>query len=508
MYDAPTPHPPRWLGPVLGLVTAGVALGVAQAVAGWVGVGASPVVAVGQGAIDHTPPWLKDFAIRTFGSNDKQVLLIGIGVVLAIAAILIGIVAVRRPRVGWIGLAVLTGIGVWAVLTRPDSTPNDVLPVLLGAGAGAIALHYLLKAAHPGRSTEPASPDRRAFIVTAGVGAALAVVAGGAGTFFSRRFRADDSRAMVRLPPPSSPAPPTKATFDDTPGISPYFTTNDRFYRVDTALLLPALTAEEWQLHIHGMVDKEITLTYQQLLARPLIERDITLTCVSNPVGGHYVGNARWLGASLADILREAGVQRGSDQLVGRSADGFTVGTPVAALLDGRDAMLAVAMNGQPLPIAHGFPVRVVVPGLYGYVSATKWIVDMELTTFAAYDAYWVQRGWSQQAPIKVESRIDVPRGTIDAGTADIAGVAWDQDVGVAAVEVQVDGGAWLPTELAPQDEIDTWRQWRLPWNAPSGDHQIAVRATNRDGETQTSALAPPAPNGATGYHTIQVSVR
>jgi DMSO/TMAO reductase YedYZ molybdopterin-dependent catalytic subunit len=170
--------------------------------------------------------------------------------------------------------------------------------------------------------------------------------------------------------------------------------------------------------------------------------------------------------------------------------------------------MLAVAMNGQPLPIAHGFPVRVVVPGLYGYVSATKWIVDMELTTFAAYDAYWVQRGWSQQAPIKVESRIDVPRGTIDAGTADIAGVAWDQDVGVAAVEVQVDGGAWLPAELAPQDEIDTWRQWRLPWNAPSGDHQIAVRATNRDGETQTSALAPPAPNGATGYHTIQVSVR
>jgi len=490
-------------------VTAGVALGVAQLVAGWVGVGASPVVAVGQGAIDRTPPWLKDFAIRTFGSHDKQVLLIGIGIVLVIAAVLIGIVAVRRPRVGWIGLAVLTGIGVWAVLTRPDSTPNDLLPVALGAGAGAITLHYLLKAAHAGTATEgPEDPDRRAFLVTAGLGAAIAVVAGGAGTFFSRRFRADDSRAMVRLPPPASPAPTVKETFDDTPGISPYFTSNDRFYRVDTALLLPAVTAEEWQLHIHGMVDEERTLTYEQLMARPLIERDITLTCVSNPVGGHYIGNARWLGAPLADILREAGVQPGADQLVGRSVDGFTVGTPVAALLDGRDAMLAVAMNGQPLPIAHGFPVRVVVPGLYGYVSATKWIVDMELTTFAAYDAYWVQRGWSQQAPIKVESRIDVPRGTIDAGQVAIAGVAWDQDVGIEMVEVQVDGGAWQQAELAPQDEIDTWRQWRLDWNATSGPHQIAVRATNQDGDTQTSALAPPAPNGATGYHTVEISVR
>jgi DMSO/TMAO reductase YedYZ molybdopterin-dependent catalytic subunit len=502
---------PRWYGPVLGLVTAGVALGVAQAVAGWVGVGASPVVAVGQGAIDLSPPWLKEFAIRTFGAHDKEVLLIGIGVVLVLAAIAIGMVAVRRPRVGWIGLAALAAIGVVAVLTRPDSTPADVLPVLAGAGAGALTLRAFLRALEPATQGErvAADPDRRRFLMTAGVGAAVALAAGGGGTFFSRRFRADDSRASVRIPAPASPAPATKPTFDDTTGISSYFTPTERFYRVDTALLTPAVTAEDWRLRIHGMVDRELTLTYPQLLARPLIERDVTLTCVSNPVGGHYVGNARWIGAPLADVLREAGVSRDATQLVARSVDGFTVGTPTAALLDGRDAMLAVAMNGEPLPIAHGFPVRVVVPGLYGYVSATKWVVDMELTTFGAYDAYWVQRGWAQQAPIKLESRIDVPgKGTVDAGQRDIAGVAWDQHVGIAKVEVQVDGGGWQQAELAPQDDIDTWRQWRLAWNATSGQHTIAVRATNRDGEVQTPDLAEPAPDGATGYHTITVTVR
>jgi DMSO/TMAO reductase YedYZ molybdopterin-dependent catalytic subunit len=509
MEETPKPSPQRWLGPVIGLVTAGVALSVAQAVAGWVGVGASPVVAVGQAAIDATPEWLKSFAIRTFGSRDKQALLIGIAVVLAIAAIAIGIAAVKHPRVGWIGLAILTGVGAWAVLTRPDSTMNDLLPVLLGGGAGALILRAFLRTMPAGGSAGAANLDRRRFLLTAGVGTAVAVVAGGGGTFLSRRFRADDSRASVQIPSPSSPAPSTKTTFDDTEGISTYFTSNDRFYRVDTALLTPALTAEDWQLRIHGMVDREITLTYPELLARPLIERDVTLCCVSNPVGGHYVGNARWIGASLADILREAGVHPDSDQLVARSVDGFTVGTPVAALLDGRDAMLAIAMNGQPLPIAHGFPVRVVVPGLYGYVSATKWVVDMELSTFGAYDAYWIQRGWAQQAPVKVESRIDVPgRGSIDAGQRDIAGVAWDQHVGIAKVEVQIDDGDWQETQLAPQEEIDTWRQWRLSWNATSGQHTLAARATNLDGETQTAARAEPFPDGATGYHTVTVQVR
>ena len=342
-------------------------------------------------------------------------LLLGIGVVIAAAAIAIGNAALRRPRSGWIGLAVLAGVGVLAAITRPNASARDVIPVLVGAGAGALTLRALLHAAaRPATAAEDSPPvnlDRRHFLWTAGVGAVVAVGAGGVGGFLSRRFRADESRASVRIPAPASPASDPPGGFDAVEGISPFFTPNDRFYRVDTALLVPAVTAEDWQLRIHGMVDRELTITYEQLLARPLIERDVTLTCVSNPVGGHYLGNARWIGAPLRDILEEAGVQPGANQLVGRSVDGFTVGTPTAALLDGRDAMLAVGMNGEPLPISHGFPVRVVVPGLYGYVSATKWVVDMELTTFAAYDAYWIVRGWAQQAPIKTESRIDVPRG-------------------------------------------------------------------------------------------------
>ena len=512
VQEATGTQPPRWLGPLIGLVTAGVALGVAHLVAGWVNAAASPVITVGEGAIDSSPTWLKDYAIRSFGSDDKRVLLLGIGLVIALAAVAIGNAAVRRPRSGWIGLGVLAGVGVLAALTRPDATAVDVVPVLVGAGAGAIALRALLHAAGLPATTadDPpvASLDRRQFLWTAGVGAVVAIGAGGVGGFLSRRFRADDSRASVRIPAPASPAADAPAGFDAVDGISPFFTPNDRFYRVDTALLVPAVTAEEWQLRIHGMVDREVTLTYDQLLARRLIERDITLTCVSNPVGGHYLGNARWIGAPLRDLLREAGVQPGADQLVGRSVDGFTVGTPTAALMDGRDAMLAVAMNGEPLPISHGFPVRVVVPGLYGYVSATKWVVDMELTTFGAYDAYWVARGWAQQAPIKTESRIDVPHGTVSVGQRDIAGVAWAQHVGIAAVEVQIDDGAWLPAELAPQDTTDTWRQWRLLWDAPAGDHRIAVRATDLDGEVQTPDLAEPFPDGATGYHTVSVTVR
>jgi DMSO/TMAO reductase YedYZ molybdopterin-dependent catalytic subunit len=510
--DDPRAAAPRWLGPVIGLVTAGVTLGVAHLVAGWVDAAASPVITVGEAAIDSSPTWLKSFAIRSFGANDKQVLLLGIGLVIAAAAIAIGNAALRRPRSGWIGLAILAGVGVLAAITRPNATVRDVIPVLVGAGAGALALRTLLHAAgRPATVAEDspaASLDRRHFLWTAGVGAVVAIGAGGVGGFLSRRFRADESRASVRIPAPASPAADAPAGFDAVDGISPFFTPNDRFYRVDTALLVPAVTAEDWQLRIHGMVDRELTITYEQLLARPLIERDVTLTCVSNPVGGHYLGNARWIGAPLRAILEEAGVQPGADQLVARSVDGFTVGTPTAALLDGRDAMLAVGMNGEPLPISHGFPVRVVVPGLYGYVSATKWVVDMELTTFAAYDAYWVVRGWAQQAPIKTESRIDVPRGSVSPGRRDIAGVAWAQHTGIEAVEVQIDDGAWLSAELAPQDTTDTWRQWRFTWDATSGEHRIAVRATDRDGEIQTPDPAEPYPDGATGYHTVSVSVR
>jgi DMSO/TMAO reductase YedYZ molybdopterin-dependent catalytic subunit len=268
--------------------------------------------------------------------------------------------------------------------------------------------------------------------------------------------------------------------------------------------------AQNWSLKIHGMVDKEINLTFSELMKRPMIERDITLCCVSETVGGKYIGNARWQGVRLADILREAGVKPGADQIVSRDANGMTIGTPVAAVMDGRDAMLAVGMNGVPLPQEHGFPVRMIVPGLYGYVSACKWIVDMELTTFSAFDAYWVRRKWSKQAPIKTESRIDTPKkGTsVPAGKVTIAGVAWAQHKGIAAVHVRVDGGPWRKAKLAAQDTIDTWRQWHIKWDAAPGTHQIQVRATDKTGYTQTAVVHRSEPNGATGYHTIKITVQ
>jgi DMSO/TMAO reductase YedYZ molybdopterin-dependent catalytic subunit len=255
------------------------------------------------------------------------------------------------------------------------------------------------------------------------------------------------------------------------------------------------------------MVDHPMEITIDQLLARPLIERDVTIACVSNEIGGPYVGNARWIGARLKPILEEAGVHPKADQLVSRSADGFTIGTPTAVVMDGRDAMLAVAMNGEPLPIKHGFPVRMIVPGLYGYVSATKWVVDMELTTFDAFDAYWIPRGWSKKAPIKTMSRIDTPSSSVKAGKVPVAGVAWAQHKGIERVEVQVDDGAWQQARLSSLDTIDTWRQWVYQWDATPGSHVIRARATDKTGYTQTADEAPPAPNGATGWHTITVSV-
>jgi DMSO/TMAO reductase YedYZ molybdopterin-dependent catalytic subunit len=265
-----------------------------------------------------------------------------------------------------------------------------------------------------------------------------------------------------------------------------------------------------WQLRIHGMVQREVTLTFDELLRRPLIEDYVTLTCVSNPVGGPYVGNALWLGARLADLIRQARPLAGASQLLCTSVDGFTSGTPLEVVLDGRDALLAVAMNGQPLPVEHGFPARMVVPGLYGYVSATKWVTDIEVTTFASANAYWVQRGWSQQAPIKTESRIDVPAGgaTLAPGRTPVAGVAWAQHKGIAAVEVRVDAGPWQEARLAAVPDIDTWRQWLWEWNATPGNHVLEARATDKTGYTQTAVQAPPPPNGASGYPSVAITVR
>jgi DMSO/TMAO reductase YedYZ molybdopterin-dependent catalytic subunit len=502
-------------GVLVGLVCGALAVGVAQLVAGIVRPDASPIVVVGGAAIDATPEWLKSFAIRTFGSNDKTVLLAGIGVVLAVVAAFIGVAALRRPAVGYAGLAVFGLIGVTAAMTRPNARPIDVLPSVVGGLAGALMLSTLLRARSPSATTAhpeqpmPAGMDRRRFFLTGAAGVAAALVAGGVGRVFARRFEADASRAAVHLPSTATTSEPPAGIDLRVPGLSPFITPNEDFYRVDTALLVPAVKAEGWQLGVHGMVERELTITFEQLMGRPLIERDITLACVSNEVGGEYVGNARWLGAPLKEILEEAGVDPLADQLVSRSVDGFTVGTPTAVVVDGRDAMLAIAMNGEPLPLDHGFPVRMVVPGLYGYVSATKWLVDIELTTFDAFDAYWIRRGWAQQAPIKTQSRIDTPRpnARARAGTVPVAGVAWAQHRGIAAVELRVDGGPWIPAELSVEDTVDTWRQWLVRWDATAGEHELQVRATDRAGMVQSEEQAPPFPEGATGLHSVTVRV-
>ena len=396
------------IGAVLGVVSAGVALGVAHLVAAFVGGESSPVIAVGSAAIDLTPEWLKSFAIRTFGEQDKLVLLVGVGVVVTLLAVVLGIASVRRPRAGLVGLTVLGAVGAAAALTRPTSTILDALPAVLGAAAGAATLRVLHRRLTGATATDaevggtgerpfPDGVDRRWFLVASGVSLGVAAAAGAFGQFFSRRKQADASRAAVSVPAPSDPAPAAPAGVDfDVDGLSPYYTPNGEFYRVDTALIVPSVPAEDWTLRVHGMVENELTLDFEQLMARPLIERDITLACVSNEVGGPYVGNARWIGAPLADLLAEAGVDPAATQLVSTAVDGFTIGTPVKAVTDGRDAMLAIGMNGEALPIEHGFPVRMVVPGLYGYVSATKWLVDLELTTFDRFDPYWIRRGWAE----------------------------------------------------------------------------------------------------------------
>jgi DMSO/TMAO reductase YedYZ molybdopterin-dependent catalytic subunit len=546
------PHPSALAGAVAGVLTAAVAMGVGQLAAGLTVAQSSPVLAVGQAAIDLTPLPVKDFAISTFGANDKTALLVGILVILAAFAAVIGILAVRRLALGLAGLGVFACIGLAAALTRPTATVEYVIPTLVGAAAGAFALTRLVRAAHgldsrPSRSAAartPASelkppdlpgpaeatpatsftflpnpddrgasrgPARRRFLITSGV----AVVTAAAGALVGRelitRHNVSAARAALRFPKPAVAAPPLPPGANlNIPGLSSFITPNGSFYRVDTALLLPQVDPTTWQLRIHGMVQREVTLTFDQLLRRPLIENYITLTCVSDPVGGPYVGNARWLGASLADLIRQARPLAGADQLLCTSVDGFTSGTPLQVVLDGRDALLTVAMNGQALPVEHGFPARMVVPGLYGYVSACKWVTDIEVTTFASAYAYWATRGWSQQAPIKTESRIDVPvsNSTIAPGRTPVAGVAWAQHKGIAAVEVRVDTGPWQQARLAAVPDIDTWRQWVWEWDATPGSHVLQARATDATGYTQTAVQAQPPPNGASGYPSAAVVVR
>lgn len=512
-----------------GVIAGFCALAVAELVAAVVRPEAGPVAAVGGAVIDRTPPALKDFAVRNFGTNDKLVLQLGILALLAVFAMAVGVLALHRRLIGSAAVLVFGVVGAVAATGRPEGRVSDALPSVVGAVVAAGVLYLLAGRLSPvpgpspaagGRDTEPdhGTFDRRRFVIAASAAAAASTGAGLLGRRLTSAVQAGAaaSRRDLVLPVPDSSAPAVpKGTDLGIRGLSSFVTPNKSFYRVDTALVVPRVDAGEWRLRIHGKgVKRPLTLSFQDLLRREIIERDITLTCVSNEVGGPYVGNARWIGVRLADLLREAGVKPpsrggGADQIVARSVDGMTIGTPVEDVMDGRDAMLALGMNGEPLPFEHGFPVRMVVPGLYGYVSACKWLKDIELTTFDDYDAYWVKRSWSRQAPVKTESRIDTPRpfASPKAGTVPVAGVAWAQHRGIQRVEVRVDGGPWNTARLAAEDSRDTWRQWVWEWPATSGSHTLEVRATDRTGATQTEERVGTVPNGATGWHSVVVDV-
>lgn len=505
-----------------GLAAAAVAVGLGELVAVWTGPRSAPLIAVGGAVVDAVPEPVKAFAISVFGVYDKVALLVGTSLLLAVFAALVGLAARRDFRWGVAGIALFGLIGAAAAVTRPNAGPTAVLPSLLGAAAAVGVLHVLLRSAAQaegaagaiaasGESRAVRDAGRRRFLRWSVAGFGGALVAGLLGRALAARQGVQQAREAIKLPAPGNPAPALPATVDPpVNGLSPYVTPDDVFYRIDTALVVPQVDPETWRLRIHGRVARPLTLTFDQLLARPMIERYVTLACVSNEVGGDLIGNAKWLGVPLKDLLDEVGPLDGADQVVSRSVDGWNCGTPTAALRDGRDAMLAVAMNGQPLPVEHGFPVRMVVPGLYGYVSATKWVTELELTSFADFDAYWVRRGWSAQGPIKTESRIDVPRdgGAVSPGEVVVAGVAWAQHRGITAVEVRVDDGPWQPADLAGTVSPDTWRQWTFRWDATPGSHTLAVRAADTTGQVQTETRQDPVPDGATGWHTISVQVR
>jgi DMSO/TMAO reductase YedYZ molybdopterin-dependent catalytic subunit len=501
-------------GGLAGLLAGAVAVGVGQFVASLINQVSSPVIAVGSAAVGLSPAPVKNFAISAFGSDDKIALLTGIYVLLGLYAIVVGLLGSRRLAYGIAGLAAFSVIGLIAAGTRPGSTPVWLIPTFAAAAAATAVLVIMLRnnTASGAPAAPPADTQRRWFLRTGVVAVGVAAVGGLAGRVLAERGAVTAAIAKLRLPRAAKTAPALPpGTSLDIPGLSPFVTPNPNFYLVDIELVLPQVDPTGWQLRIHGMVEREVVINFDDLLRRPLTEAWITLCCVSNPVAGPYIGNARWLGAPLASLIREARPLAGADQILSTSVDGYTCGTPVETVLDGRNALLAVGMNGKPLPVSHGFPVRMVVPGLYGYVSATKWVTDLKLTKFSAETAYWAQRGWSQQAVIKTESRIDVPNGsrTLIEGRNPIAGVAWAQHRGIDAVQVRVDRGAWHEARLAAVPGIDTWRQWVWDdWDATPGNHLIEARATDGTGHTQTAVAEPPEPNGASGYPQVTVTVR
>ena len=511
---------------LVGVVAVAAAVGVGHLVAALVAPAASPPLAVGGAVVRFAPLPLVEFATSTFGTADKAVLLTGVAVLLVAVAAVAGLASRRTPGPA-VGVVVALGLVAGAAaFTAPSFSQLHLLPALAATVTGVVAVQALHRRALRDVEEPEPEPDgdgdgdggipRRRVLtgsaVALGAVGAAALAAGGAGQLLGRGLR--DSRADVtRLLAGArvTPAPPLPPGADLAAfGAPPLVTSNADFYRIDAALRVPSLQAEDWSLRVHGMVDRELTLSFADVVARPLVEQTITMTCVSNEVGGQLVSTARFVGVPLRDVLLDAGVRPGADQLLSTSVDGWTAGTPTDVVLEpDRGALLVVGMNGEALPREHGFPVRMVVPGLYGYVSATKWLVDLELTTFAARQAYWIQRGWGVRGPVKTQSRIDAPAQfeSPRAGPVTVAGTAWAQHVGVDRVEVRVDDGPWQDAQLGVEVNRDTWRMWRTEVTLTPGRHVLQCRATDRTGTTQTEQRADPVPDGATGWHSVVVEV-
>lgn len=503
---------------VAGAVAAATALGVGELVSGLLGA-SSLVVEVGDRVIDLAPGAVERAAISAVGDNDKPLLITGIVAVVLLLGAAFGRLAAGRFGYAAAGFVAFSALGVAASLRDPRvSAPRAVAVGAIAAAAGVAALRLLVGAARPGRepgghenarAAPGSSLDRRRFLRVALSTAALASISAASGKLLAGRERINAIRAAIKIPLPRRPAAPAPAGAAlAVPGLTPLYVPNSDFYRIDTALTVPQVDPQSWSLRVRGMVDRPLRFRYDELLAMPHIEADVTLSCVSNEVGGDLVGNARWQGVALRELLEQAGVQAGGTQIVGRSVDGFTAGFPTQVAMQQPNAMVALAMNGEPLPARHGFPARLVIPGLYGYVSATKWLAAIELTDFDGFDGYWIPRGWSKLGPVKTQSRIDVPGGSVQAGPAPIAGVAWAPTRGISRVEVRIDSGPWLEARLADALSADTWRQWVYDgWVATPGRHAISVRATDGSGVTQTIERTDVAPDGASGHHTIGVDV-
>lgn len=504
----------RWRSAYAGVGAASAGVGVAEIIAALISPRSSPIAATGSLVIDLSPAWLKDLVISLFGTADKVVIIVVVALVVVALAAAAGIAENAAQRWGRILLVAVGSIGFFAAITRADSSTLSAVPALIAILISVVTLGPLCRKAlvvEQTSSDHERELQRRSFLISTSLAAGFGLIAAVGGRVVATGAQAADvARRMFTLPAPAVVAAPIPAGASlGIAGVVPLVTPNADFYRIDTALIIPSIDPERWELRITGMVDREVRLTFDELLALPLEESYTTLACVSNYVGGGLIGNALWLGYPIRNLLAKAGVQSGADMMLSQSIDGFTAGTPLPALTDDRNSILAVAMNGKPLPAEHGFPVRMVVPGLFGYVSATKWVTELKVTRFADEAAYWTNHGWSALGPVKLSSRIDTPRDSFQtvAGTVMVAGVAWSQHVGLSGVEVRVDDGRWQEATLAEAISADTWRQWSFPWKATSGKHFLSVRATDANGVKQIEQVADVVPDGATGLHSIFVNV-